>query len=67
MDAYISKSARKLLANPEAVEALHKLHHNRKDGWVSLNGEAYYVTRSLDEAMDLARTLKTRTNGHKKA
>jgi hypothetical protein len=65
MDAYISKNARKLLEDPDACEALSRLHRDRKDGWVNLNGEAYYVTRSIDEAMSLARSikLKKRKNG----
>ncbi|MEZ4699783.1 MAG: hypothetical protein R2834_05600 [Rhodothermales bacterium] len=66
MDAYISKNARKLLDNPDTCEELNRLHHDRKDGWVKLEGEAFYVTRSLDEAMSLARSIKKRKNGHKK-
>lgn len=63
MDAYISKNARKLLRNQDAREALGRLHNDHKDGWVKVNDEAYYVTRSLDEAMNLARSIKKRKNG----
>jgi len=67
MDAYISKNARKLLDDPDACKALGRLHHDHKDGWVKADGEAYYVTRSLDEAMDLARSIKKRKNGRSQA
>lgn len=66
MDAYISKNARKLLEDPAASEALSQLHREKKDGWVALDGESFYVTRSLDDAMELAKSLKKRKNGLKK-
>lgn len=66
MDAYISKNARKLLEDPAACEALSALHRDKKDGWVALDGESFYVTRSLEDAMQLARSIKKRKNGLKK-